>query len=294
VTSKADRPYRSFPRGQGDEAGEPDATPPLRRPLRERVRAWLSRLLPVGLGAALAVVAGLVGLSPFGAAPLTGRDVDEAIARALASATPRPPIAIAVFERVRPSVVEVRTRASGSDAVRSAGSGVILDENATILTSFHIVQDAEAISVRFADGTESAATILGSAPENDIAVLRPTVPPPFALPATLGSARSLQIGEDAIVVGHPFGLTGSLSVGVVSGLGRTFQSPTRGAPLDDLIQFDAAVNPGSSGGPLLNRDGDVVGIVTGLVNPTGANLFAGVGFAVPIETAASAVGVPPE
>lgn len=254
----------------------------------------MRRLAPVALGAALAVVALLALLSLLAPVALTGREVEEAIARALASATPRPPAAIAIYERARPSVVEVRTRAAGSDGTRSAGTGVILDENATILTSLHIVQSAEGIVVRFADGTESAATLLGSVAERDIAVLRADAPPPFVLPATLGSSGGLQIGEDAIVVGHPFGLTGSLSVGVISGLGRTFQAPGRATSLEGLIQFDAAVNPGSSGGPLLNREGDVVGIVTGLVNPTGGNVFVGVGFAVPIESAAAAVGLPPE
>ena len=113
-------------------------------------------------------------------------------------------------------------------------------------------------------------------------------------PATLGNPSALRIGDDAIVVGNPFALTRSLSTGVISGLDRSVQAPNQGRTLTGLIQFDAAVNPGSSGGPLVNRDGEVVGIVTGLVNPTGQPAFSGVGFAVTIDTAAGALGVPPD
>src|SRR5438093_1463424 len=119
-------------------------------------------------------------------------------------------------------------------------------------------------------------------------------PSPLLVAATLGDPSRVRVGDDAIVVGNPYALTRSLSTGVVSGLNRSVQASGQGRSLSGLIQFDAAVNPGSSGGPLLNRDGDVVGIVTGLVNPTGSPAFSGIGFAGTIDTASAALGLPPE
>jgi S1-C subfamily serine protease len=293
MSSKAERPYRRFPRGRDEP---PDPPPPTPKPpgIRARLRALARRSTPLAIGGLVALVAiALVG--PLVASrPLTPAEVEEAIQRALASATPRPPAAVAAFEKVRPSVVELRARSAGNEQSRTVGSGVVLDEAGTILTSLHVFTASAPVSVRFADGTESTVSLLASVAEMDIAVLRPATPPAFPVPATLGSPGALRIGDEAFVVGHPFGVAGSLTVGSISGLDRTFQSPAHGRALEGLIQFDAAVNPGSSGGPLLNREGDVVGIVTGLVNPTGQNVFVGVGFAVPIDAAASAVGLPPE
>jgi S1-C subfamily serine protease len=112
--------------------------------------------------------------------------------------------------------------------------------------------------------------------------------------ATLGNANALNVGDDAIVIGNPFGLSRSLSTGVISGLHRSIQPPGASKPMTELIQFDASVNPGNSGGPLFNRDGDVVGIVSGLANPNGQASFAGIGFAVTIQAAGGAVGIPPD
>jgi S1-C subfamily serine protease len=198
-----------------------------------------------------------------------------------------------VYAKVAPSVVQIKaTQADGT--VANSGSGVVIDDAGDILTSLHVVQNARSIAVVFADGTESRAVIIASVPESDIAALRPDTTPAQLVPAVFGNPSRLHIGDDAIVVGNPFSLTRSLSTGVVSGLDRSVQVPNEGRSLTGLIQFDAAVNPGSSGGPLVNRDGEVVGIVTGLVNPTGQLAFSGVGFAVTIDTAAGALGVPPE
>jgi S1-C subfamily serine protease len=198
-----------------------------------------------------------------------------------------------VYARVAPSVVQVKAlRADGTLA--DSGSGVVIDDAGDILTSLHLVQNAQSVTVVFSDGSESRAAIIAAAAESDIAALRPATAPAQLVPATLGSPSSLRIGDDAIVVGNPFSLTRSLTTGVISGLGRSVQVPNSGRTLTGLIQFDAAVNPGSSGGPLVNRDGEVVGIVTGLVNPTGQPAFSGVGFAVTIDAAAGALGVPPE
>ncbi|TMC72148.1 MAG: trypsin-like serine protease [Chloroflexi bacterium] len=208
------------------------------------------------------------------------------------SPTPIPPMS-EVYAKVAPSVVQVKAmRADGT--VADSGSGVIIDDAGDILTSLHVVQNANSLMVVFADGTQSQAAIIAEVAESDIAALRPATTPLQFVPATFGNPSALHIGDDAIVVANPFALTRSLSTGVISGLDRSLQVPNQDRSLTGLIQFDAAVNPGSSGGPLVNRDGEVVGIVTGLVNPTGQPAFSGVGFAVTIDTAASALGVPPD
>jgi len=278
VPTKADRPYGSFPRGHYDVAADPGVQP---APPKARIRTALRRALP--WSAALAGPALLLAIS-MAPAPRP-EDVQP-------SATPTPAMS-EVYAKVAPSVVQVKVlRADGT--IMDSGSGVVIDEAGDILTSLHVVQNAQRLTVVFADGTESPAVVISSVPESDIAALRPANTPAQLQPATLGNPSSLHIGDDAIVVGNPFALTRSLSTGVISGLDRSVSAPSQGRTLTGLIQFDAAVNPGSSGGPLVNRDGEVVGIVTGLVNPTGQPAFSGVGFAVTIDTAAGALGVPPD
>jgi S1-C subfamily serine protease len=172
------------------------------------------------------------------------------------------------------------------------GSGVVVDTSGDILTCLHVVANATSIQVTFADGTKSPAQIQTTQPANDIAVLRASQPPAKLQPAVLGNPRSVQVGSDAFVLGNPFGLYGSLSSGVVSGLDRSVQLPDNGPILQGLIQVDAAVNPGSSGGALVNADGQVIGIVDGLVNPTNQDVFIGIGYAVPIDVAGGAAGLP--
>jgi len=208
------------------------------------------------------------------------------------SPTPTPAIS-EVYAKVAPAVVQIKT-AKPDGTLVEAGSGVVIDEAGDILTALHVVQGWPSVVVFFADGTQSPAVVIAQMAENDIAALRPATPPAQITAATLGSPSTVRIGDDAIVVGNPFALTRSLSTGVISGLNRSVNIPGQGRTLTGLIQFDAAVNPGSSGGPLVNRDGDVVGIVTGLVNPTGQPAFSGIGFAVTIDTAAGALGLPPD
>jgi S1-C subfamily serine protease len=147
--------------------------------------------------------------------------------------------------------------------------------------------------VVFADGLKSDATITGVRPEHDLAVLQAHTIPDDLAPATMRSTADLKWGDQVFAVGFPFGIGPSVTAGVVSGLRREFRSPQGQRLLTNLIQFDAAVNPGSSGGPLVTAEGEVVGIVTGILNPTNQRVFVGIGFAVPIENAATAVGVPP-
>jgi S1-C subfamily serine protease len=226
---------------------------------------------------------------------LTSRQVNDTVAQALASATPPPAFSTLVYQIIRPSLVYIQTKAPGDngDTENSLGSGVVVDIQGDILTSLHVVADATEIQVIFADGTQSNATVIAQQPENDIAVLSPDEPPAVIVPAVLGNPNAIQEGDEVYAVGNPFGLYSSMSAGVVSGLDRSFKPSNRGQKLEGLIQIDAAVNPGNSGGPLLNRNGQVIGIVTGIMNPTDQSFFVGIGFAVPITVAGRAAGLPP-
>ncbi len=176
---------------------------------------------------------------------------------------------------------------------RGVGTGVVIIDNGTILTNLHVIQGARRIKVTFMDGTESDAVILSTQPQNDLAVLRARTIPDDLEAATLRSTADLAPGDQVMAIGFPFGIGPSASSGVVSGLKREFRSPEGKQNMTNLIQFDAAANPGNSGGPLVTMDGEVVGIVTAILNPSHQRTFIGIGFAVPIENAAAAVGVPP-
>ncbi|HMA08545.1 MAG TPA: trypsin-like peptidase domain-containing protein, partial [Ramlibacter sp.] len=173
------------------------------------------------------------------------------------------------------------------------GTGVVIIDKGVILTNLHVVSGADRISVVFSDGLQSPATITGVQPENDLAVLQASKLPDDLIPATMRSTADLAPGDKVMAVGFPFGIGPSASGGVVSGLKRAFRSPEGKQEMTNLIQFDAAANPGNSGGPLITMDGEVVGIVTAILNPTPARTFLGIGFAVPIENAAAAAGLPP-
>lgn len=260
--------------------------------IRERVR----RMFPFFSGMLAALLALFLYNIIFpGSKPLTQDEVNAAISSAMASATPRPAYSQQVYQIIQPSLVWIESdvAAEGGETHSGLGTGVIISEFGDILTSLHVVDDAPRIRVTFADGTRSNAIIVNAQPEKDIAVLQAEILPQQFLPATLGNARALQVGDEAYVVGNPFGLYGSMSAGVVSGFNRTFQPPGTNQTIEGLIQVDAAVNPGNSGGPLLNRYGHVVGIVTGIVNPTKESFFIGIGFAVPIDAAAGGAGLPP-
>jgi S1-C subfamily serine protease len=192
--------------------------------------------------------------------------------------TVAPAIAPRVFRTIQPSLVLVQT--TGADGSTSLGSGVIVTREGQIMTADHVVQGGTEIKVTFADGTTSTAQVASSEPDRDTAVLEPATTPSVVVPAVIGGG--VRVGDDTYSVGNPLGLVDSMTSGVVSGLNRSIEREDGGGSLDGLIQFDAAVNPGSSGGPLLNRQGQVVGIVTALANPSGQRFFVGIGFAVPI------------
>lgn len=277
-----------------------------------KIRMIGRRLFPFASGAAAALLILLIyNLMTPEPQLLNERDVEDAIAAAMASATPPPALSAQVYQIIQPSLVLIETQPSiggnsniryethqnlhfVQDEIADVASGVIVNDSGDILTSLHVLGNATDLQITFADGSLANAEIVGAMPENDIAVLRPDRLPEQAVAATLGNPNAMRIGDEAFVVGHPFGLYGSMSVGVISGFERTFETPDGMQNLQGLIQFDAATNPGTSGGPLLNRYGQVVGIVTMLMNPTGQDVFIGIGFAVPITTAGGAAGLPPQ
>jgi len=172
----------------------------------------------------------------------------------------------------------------------SVGSGVVIVDDGTILTNLHVVYGVKRVRITFHDGSESDAALVSVHPENDLAVIKALTIPDDLPSATLGSASRLKPGDEVVAVGFPFGMGPSVSYGVVSGLDREFHSPDGKRLLTRLIQFDAAANPGSSGGPLVTMQGDVVGIVTAILNPTESRTFVGIGFAVTIAVAAGSAG----
>ena len=224
--------------------------------------------------------------------------VDEAIAKAVED-LPKPFSAAEAYDKIAPSVVFVRgisddtEDTDGKPPPSSTGTGVVIVDDGTILTNLHVVQGAKRIRLSFHEGLETEASVVGVRAEHDLAVLKAAKIPDDLFPATLRSTADLRIGDEVVAVGFPFGIGPSASAGVVSGLKREYRSSSGERLLTNLIQFDAAANPGNSGGPLVTAEGEVVGIVTGLLNPTESRVFIGIGFAVPIENAAGAVGLSP-
>jgi S1-C subfamily serine protease len=205
-----------------------------------------------------------------------GRGDARAVATPSATPSPSPTVTVPdIYRRVGPSVAIVRT-ASGS-----LGTGVIVGEDGTVLTANHVVDDRSPITLVFSDGTRSAATVASADRKHDIATLAPATLPQPVVPATLGGA--VEVGGEVVAIGNPLGLAYSVSSGVVSAVGRT--ADIKGGRFSGLIQFDASVNPGSSGGPLLDAEGNVIGIVMSIADPGRDDAFAGIAFAVPIGTA---------
>ena len=227
-------------------------------------------------------------------APLVRPETAESVAKP-AAAIPASDLGadelatIAVFEKAARSVVFITSTTMRRDfftlnlmeVPRGSVSGFVWDKDGHVVTNFHVVYGANAISVIMSDRTEYKAKVVGVDPDHDLAVLRIQVSPEGLLPVTLGTSSNLRVGQKVLAIGNPFGLDHTLTTGVVSALGRTIKSLTD-RTIDGVIQIDAAINPGNSGGPLLDSTGRVIGINTQIVSPSGA--FAGVGFAVPVDT----------
>jgi S1-C subfamily serine protease len=310
-------------------AGAPAGTTPDSRP-RSRIKGMLARNeRRVWAAAVMLLIAGgvaLHGASLPRSPALTMAQIDAAMRKSIED-KPLPSPVAAAYDAVIPSVVRVvglmsdgddgsdpddtkdgaegkpqppgkTSRLGKSDRPRGnfergVGTGVVIIDNGTILTNLHVIHGARRIKVTFMDGTESDAVVLSTQPENDLAVLRAKTIPDDLEAATLRSTADLAPGDQVMAIGFPFGIGPSASSGVVSGLKREFRSPEGKQNMTNLIQFDAAANPGNSGGPLVTMDGEVVGIVTAILNPSHQRTFIGIGFAVPIENAAAAVGMPP-
>ena len=263
-----------------------------------RIHRWAT---PRTLGLAVAALAMLclvlLGLL-MQARPsaITQKQIDAAVLHTLEN-TVLPSPATKAYEAILPSVVRVVSYQLDAKTQKEdefgVGTGVVIVDKGVILTNLHVVYGARRIQVTFMDGLEAEAAITGVQAENDLAVLQAQKIPDDLSAATMRSTADLAPGDQVLAVGFPFGIGPSASAGIVSGLKREFQSPEGKRQLTNLIQFDVAVNPGNSGGPLVTMDGEVVGIVTAILNPTKARTFLGIGFAVPIENAASAAGMPP-
>jgi len=194
-----------------------------------------------------------------------------------------------VYDRLRAAVVEITSTVSARSPfgppAEGVGSGIIIDEQGLILTNYHVIAEADNLEVRFADGTAVSAQVVGRDPGNDLAVIRVNVSGEELTPAPLGDSDAVQVGDSVLAIGNPFNLEGTLTQGIVSALSRTYAPEDGTRPIRNMIQTDAAVNPGNSGGPLLDCQGEVIGINTLLENPTGDRVNVGVAFAVPINTA---------
>jgi S1-C subfamily serine protease len=304
----ADRPVALAP---DEPPGAADGTPAHRAGAVARLRASLARHeRRLWAGAVLLSLAGLAlnaAMAPHPPA-LTLRQIDAAIRQSIQD-KPLPSPVAAAYDAVIPSLVRVvGLMTEGDDGAdidedrparrqqtieRGIGTGVVIIDNGTILTNLHVIKDAKRVKVTFMDGTDSDAVVLNTQPENDLAVLRARTIPDDLEAATLRGTADLAPGDAVLAIGFPFGIGPSASSGVVSGLKREFRSPQGRQTMKNLIQFDAAANPGNSGGPLVTMDGEVVGIVTAILNPSQQRTFIGIGFAVPIESAAAAAGMPP-
>lgn len=282
-------PSKATPQAPPVPSGEPPAR-----------SGRVGRRYPLALSAVAAIAIVAVGIyvairdsspPPLDRAQV-GTIASDVVEKAIEDLQSQPATSAAVYQQILPSLVRIEAddpsrKGEGGDV----GAGVIVNRSGAILTALHVVDGAKRVRVSFVDGTRSTAAIISTDRENDIAVLMPQRGPETIVPAVLGGGG--QVGDEAYAIGHPLGYVGSLTSGVISGFDRSIKGKN-GKPVHGLIQFDAAVNPGNSGGPLLNRGGQVIGIVTALANPSRDGYFIGIGFAVPIGTAGGAANAPPK
>jgi putative serine protease PepD len=244
-----------------------------------------SKLFPALIGAlaacavfAVLAVAGAFETSEDTSPASSGRDP----VRTQTAANPSGGLDVAgLYESTRSGVVFVEARGQGPGG--SSGSGFLVDDQGSIVTNQHVVDNAEEVDVRFGeDGDPVNAKVAGTDPSTDLALLKIDASDADGKPLRLGSSGEVRVGEPVIAIGSPFGLRGTVTSGIVSGLGREIQSPN-GFTIDDVVQTDAAINPGNSGGPLIDERGRVIGVNAQIASSNRSN--SGVGFAIPIDTA---------
>jgi len=194
-------------------------------------------------------------------------------------------INVAIYERVNKSVVNITTKGSNAFLLlevttEGAGSGAVIDKNGHILTNYHVVQDSNDIEVNLFNGKSYSAKIVGAEPSSDLAVIKIDAPAEVLYPIQFGDSRSLKVGMRVLAIGNPFGLERTMTTGIISSLNRTLPI-SRNRSIKSMIQIDAAVNPGNSGGPLIDSHGRMIGINTAIASKTGQS--AGIGFAIPIN-----------
>jgi S1-C subfamily serine protease len=199
---------------------------------------------------------------------------------------------ISVYEKVADGVVNITSTAVQMDfffnvfPTQGSGSGSIIDTKGHILTNHHVVANSQKLEVTLADGSKWPAKLVGSDPDSDLAVIKIDVPKEKLKVIPMGDSRNLRIGQKVLAIGNPFGLERTLTTGIISSLGRTIRSEV-GTLMEDIIQTDAAINPGNSGGPLLSSDGEIIGINSAIISPSGGSV--GIGFAIPVNTAKKVV-----
>ena len=257
-----------------------------------KVIAPAAALLAAGLIGGLASVAAYEAIDTDNTAATAATPAATATAEPVASSRSQSSIA-GVVEDALPSVVEIKIEGTSSDSpfpgvpgetVQALGSGWLFDDEGHVVTNEHVVDGADKVTVTFQDGTEVAATVVGSDPSTDVAVIKLASVPAGVEPLDLGSTSDLQLGDPLVAIGSPLGLQGTVTAGIVSALHRDIEAPD-GFTIDGAVQTDAALNHGNSGGPLLDLEGRVVGMNAQIASDTGAN--TGIGYAIPVETVRS-------
>jgi putative serine protease PepD len=256
-----------------------------------RRTAPIAAALALGGGAGAGVYAGLSGDGSTATSTVTAVVPAQPVAATKSTAT-----LTSIYDKTSPGVVDITVASNsagggqfgqpGGGQSQAEGSGFVLDTSGNIVTNQHVVDGATSITVRFSNGKTAKATVVGTDPSTDIAVIKVNVAASELHPLTLGSSSSLAVGQGVAAIGSPFGLEGTMTAGIVSALNRTIQAPNNYS-IAGAIQTDAPINHGNSGGPLLDLSGNVIGVNAQIESDSGDN--AGVGFAIPIDSVKSVV-----
>ena len=255
------------------------------RPARSMATAMLAAGLVIG-----SIGGGVIGATIAGHRPVastTAANGNATIAAGLAAPAPLPGSFAAIYQQVKDGVVTITTQVGGNgfrSFSQAEGSGIEVDKQGNILTNAHVVDGASAVEVTFADGQTTSGTVKGVDQSSDLAVVQVSVSQDQLHPLAVGNSDTLQVGDTALAIGSPFGLRGTFTAGIISGLDRTSSAPN-GRALTGMIQTDAPINPGNSGGALLDGQGQLIGINDSIDSPIEGNV--GVGFAIPINRAES-------